>query len=326
MSLEGIKELCLCGSQTTDCMLGECERCPWTQSLTLANMGMLDEDEITFAVWESGDLIKKTLSPTLFLKELVKWVTKWIPHDYIRRTQAAAIHEAKMCEQRGSIVLHFDFAENWTALLPNETQSYHWHEKQISIFTCVATTRKATHSFAIRSDDMHHDACCALGKVHEMLDEKVPIYCHVTYVSDGAASHFKNRYQLYELCRTKFTSARWIFSATGHGKNACDCVGGLVKHHASLHNLRSERTESIRSVHEMVSQLSDKLKNVTLLHAPAAAIEEHRQQKSVEWKSVPRVPGIQSWHVWMCARGQSSGYVLSVSRTSASQLTAIKPF
>lgn len=131
---------------------------------------------------------------------------------------------------------------------------------------------------------MHHNdahACYALGRVHKVLDEKAPIYCHVTYVSDGAASNFKNRYQLYELCHSKYTSARWIFSATGHGKNACDGVGGLLKQQASLHNLRSESAASIQSAHEMVSQLSGDLKNVVLLHAPTAAIEEHRQQKSV---------------------------------------------
>lgn len=92
---------------------------------TLDSLGVTDEGEVTFALWERGDLIKKTVSPTSFVKELGKWVTKWIFHDYVRRTQAAAIHESKECEPRASIVLHFDFAENCTVLLPNETQSYH---------------------------------------------------------------------------------------------------------------------------------------------------------------------------------------------------------
>lgn len=78
----------------------------------------------------------------------------------------------------------------------------------------VSPWRRATRSFAVINDDMHRDAahaCYTLGRVHEMLDEKVPMYCHVTYVSDDAASHFKNRHQLHELCRNKCTSARWIF-------------------------------------------------------------------------------------------------------------------
>lgn len=116
---------------------------------------------------------------------------------------------------------------------------------------------------------------------------------------------------------------RWMFSATGHRKNACDAVGELLKHQASLRNLRSGNAAPIRWAHEMVFQLRGSLKNVALLHAPGAAIEEHRQ-KSAEWKSVPRVPEIRSWHVWMYARDQSSGHALSVARTAASKLTVIK--
>lgn len=121
-------------------------------------------------------------------------------------------------------------------------------------------------------------------------------------------------------------SARWLYSTTGHRKNASDGVGGLVKHQAFLHNLRSGSTDSFQSALEMVSQVNDKLKNVTSVDVPAVAIEEHRQQKSVEWKSVPCVLGIQLRHLWICACGHSSEYVLSVARTAADQLTEIKPF
>lgn len=105
-------------------------------------------------------------------------------------------------------------------------------KKQISIFTCGATTRKETHCLDAISDDVHHDtahARYALHRVHETLDEKAPMCCYVTYVSDSAARHFKNKCQQYELCRAKYTSAKWLFSATRHGKNACDGVAGLVK-------------------------------------------------------------------------------------------------
>ncbi|CAN7995003.1 unnamed protein product [Ixodes pacificus] len=298
--LESLKALCLCSSPSTKCFLGQCERCLMGDGLTVDSLGVTDKGEVTCALWERGDLIKKTVSPTSFVKKLRKWVTKWICHDYVRRTQAAAIHESKECEQRASIVLHFDFAENWTVLLPNVTQPYHWHKKEVSIFTCVVTTRKSTKSFAVISDDLHHDsahALYAIGKLHELLEEPLPVYTHVTYVSDGAASHFKNRFQLYELCRANYTSTKRLFSATGHGKNACDGVGGVIKHHASLHSLRSGNTDLIQSAPDVIAQLTDTLKNVSLDHAPVAAVEQFRRQKTDEWIPLPRVPGIQSWHV-----------------------------
>ncbi|KAH9378665.1 hypothetical protein HPB48_008499 [Haemaphysalis longicornis] len=265
--------------------------------LTMSALGVLDEEDVTYAVWENGSLIKKSVPPAAFVKELGKWVTKWISHDYIRRTQPIAINEANRCERRSSILLHFDFAENWTVILPNEVQSYHWHKTQVSLFTCVVTRRKSVQSFAVVSDDMQHDAahaCYAFHKVNECLEESAPVYSHVVYVSDGAASHFKNKYQLYELSRANYTSAKWLFSATGHGKNSYDGVGGIVKHHASLHNLRAGSTNVIRSAAEMIAASESKLNKVTLIHASAPGIEEFRLEKREEWKRLPRTRGIQS--------------------------------
>ncbi|KAH9375526.1 hypothetical protein HPB48_012066 [Haemaphysalis longicornis] len=216
------------------------------------------------------------------------------------RIQAIAINEAKRCERRSSIVLHFDVAENWTVIQPNEVQSYHWHKTQVSLFTCVVTTRKSVQSFAVVSDHMQHDtahACYPLHKVHECLEESAPVYSYVVYVSDGAASHFKNKYQLYERSRAYYMSAKWLFSATGHGKNSYDGVGGIVKHHASLHNLRAGSTNVIRSAAEMIAELQSKLKKVTLIHASAAGIEELHMEKREECKRLLRIRGIQSWHV-----------------------------
>ncbi|KAH9383384.1 hypothetical protein HPB48_024605 [Haemaphysalis longicornis] len=321
-----LKELCLCTSPTTQCFLGEFRQCPMADNLTMSALSISDEEDITYAVWENGSLIKKTVPPAAFVKELEKWVTKWISHDYIRRTQAIAINEAKRCERRSSIVLHFDFAKNWTVILPNEVQSYQWHKTQVSLFTCVVTTRKSVQSFAVVSDDMQHDtahACYALHKVHECLEETAPVYSHV---SDGAASHFKNKYQLYELSRANYTSAKWLFSATGHGKNSWAGVGGIVKHHASLHNLKAGSTNVMRSAAEMIAEFQIKLKKVTLIHASTAGIEEFRTGKREEWKHLPRIRGIQSWHVWSITKEYPNEQRLTVARTVESEPTAICPF
>ena len=53
----------------------------------------------------------------------------------------------------------------------------------------------------------------------------------ITILSDGAASHFKNRFQLDELKRAPY-DIKWLFSATGHGKGVVDGVDGLIKHYA----------------------------------------------------------------------------------------------
>lgn len=52
------------------------------------------------------------MMPPAFLKEFQNVTIKWIPHNYLTRTQANTIHEEKQCCEKGSIVFHFDFAEN----------------------------------------------------------------------------------------------------------------------------------------------------------------------------------------------------------------------
>ncbi|KAH9363252.1 hypothetical protein HPB48_017043 [Haemaphysalis longicornis] len=137
-----------------------------SDNLTMSALGVSDEEDVTYAVWEIGSLIKKSLPPAAFVKELGKWVTKWISHDSIRRTQAIAINEAKRCERRSSIVLHFDFSEIGQLFCQMKSSRTTGTNHRFSLFTCVVTTRKSVQSFAVVSDHMQHDtahACYALA-------------------------------------------------------------------------------------------------------------------------------------------------------------------
>lgn len=157
------------------------------------------------------------------------------------------------------------------------------------------TTRKSTNSFAIISEDLCHDAahaCLALEKVKEWVEDNVAVYSYVTYVSDGAASHFKNRYQLHQFAKDDCPQAQWLFSASGHGKNACDGVGGLVKHQATLNNLRERSVSAIQTARTMVSVLSKKLKGVHLVYLDENEVVRYREQKKRRVADGARLP----WH------------------------------
>ena len=66
-------------------------------------------------------------------------------------------------EKNYDIILHFDFAENWSVILPDEIQTYHWQNSQVSIFTCVAYFSNQKFSFAIICVDLHHDSAHVLS-------------------------------------------------------------------------------------------------------------------------------------------------------------------
>ncbi len=78
----------------------------------------------------------------------------------------------------------------------------------------------------------------------EFLTAHLPERLHpkkIIYFSDGAASQYKNRKNFLNLCHHKDDfgmSAEWHFSATSHGKGACDGLGGTVKRLAARASLQ----------------------------------------------------------------------------------------
>ena len=64
---------------------------------------------------------------------------------------------------------------------------------------------------------------------------------NVYYFSDGAVSQYKNHKNFINLCHHKEdfgVCAEWHFSATSHGKGACDRLGGTVKSLATRASLQ----------------------------------------------------------------------------------------
>lgn len=313
MTFEDVQKIFLCENPSQNCFLLRCEACSNRKDISLEMLGMSAEDELELALWESGgELVKKHLEATAFLNELNKWTKKYIPHYYIRRAQQRAIWLEKANVKPRVVVLHFDFAENWSIVLQRAVQGYHWKTKMVTIFTCVATTTKGTLSFGVVSDDTCHDsahALFALTMIEDRLEELVPVFLELIYVSDGAPSHFKNRHQLHEF-QKKFVVSRWIYSASGHGKSACDGVGGVLKHHASLHNLKTTELSSITNARTFVEALGQKIKGITLLFIDQEELSRYRELKRKGWEKVTPSKGIQSSHVWSKAMGEGGGDVV----------------
>lgn len=59
---------------------------------------------------------------------------------------------------------------------------------------------------------------------------------HYFFISDGASSHFKNSFNIFNLTHHKDDfglEACWTFSSTAHGKGPCDGFGASVKYTAT---------------------------------------------------------------------------------------------
>ncbi|KAM7287677.1 uncharacterized protein ISCGN_031368 [Ixodes scapularis] len=203
MTFEDVQKIFLCENPSQNCFLLRCEAGSNRKDISLEMLRMSAEDELELSLWESGgELMKKHLEATAFRNELNKWTKKYLPHYYIRRAQQRAIWLEKANVKPCVVVLHFDFAENWSIVLQRAVQGYDWKTKMVTIFTRVATTTKGTLSFDVLSDDTCHDsahALFALTMIEDRLEELLPVFLELIYVSDGAPSHFKNRHQLHEF-------------------------------------------------------------------------------------------------------------------------------
>ena len=113
---------------------------------------------------------------------------------------------------------------------------------------------------SVISDNRKYNSAYALLAVEKIITYLKQNCCDsikkITIVSDGATSHFKNRFQLYELKQAPY-DIKWLFSVTGHSKGAVDGVGGLIKHYAPSHNLREPHEKSIENANDFVEHFKN---------------------------------------------------------------------
>lgn len=239
-----------------------------------------------------------------------------------KKLQQEHIAEVKGWVEAACLVLHCDFAENWSVVLPQEVQGYHWSNDQVSIFTGVTYFQNKTTSVAVISDDRGHDSAHALLAIQKIIQPLQSQVEKIIIISDGAPSHFKNRYQLFELAKSP-VAMEWVYSATGHGKGPCDGVGGLLKHHATQHNLSSPSTAAIQNAKELTRVVQPHT-SINLILLPKEEVEESRQQKIKQWSNqTTPVKGIQKTHFWTQIDGRT--YIAQTLKSRKEEISFVQP-
>ena len=124
-------------------------------------------------------------------------------------------------------------------------------------------------SYVIISDCLHHDTVAVHLFQKHFIEYLKKQFCSLPrkffYASDGAASQYKNRKNFINLCHHEEefgVAAEWHFSATSHGKGACDGVGGTVKRLAARVSLQRPYDQQITKVYS--SSAISKIERVTV--------------------------------------------------------------
>ena len=208
-------------------------------------MSLLDDNLIESIIYKQWTSVDRSTLETVsqpadeFAESLCSKLDALLTHSFIAKHQSQFYSETKSSPPPGIFVVSADFSENYAFILQDEAQGFHWNNAQATVhpFVIYYTDSGSTNhiSYIVISDCLHHDTIAVnlfQKNLITFLKNQFPTPAKIIYFSDSAASQYKNRKNFLNLCHHQADfgiKAEWHFSATSHGKSACDGLGGTVK-------------------------------------------------------------------------------------------------
>ena len=189
------------------------------------------------------------------------------------------------------MLVSVDFSENYSFILQDAVQGFHWNNSQATIHPFVAyyvDSGELYHlSYVIISDCLHHDTIavylfqkCFIAFLKDFLAERLQPK-KIIYFSDGAASQYKNRKNFLNLCHHREDidiTAEWHCSATSHGKGACNGLGETVKRLAARASIQRPYNDQIMTPRQLFDWASTNVPNVQFSYC---SIEDYKENNII---------------------------------------------
>ena len=187
-------------------MIHRCENCPGLQLLKDFLFNMFedkDEEMVTFKQWTKTDhseLITCTESILNFVELLCDQIDKVTTHSFIAKSQAKKyLTRLKDELNDDEVIVLGDFAENYSFVVQDEIQGFHWNTSQCSLHPIVLYYKQGgellSHSISYISDDLTHDVDFVYMVVSETVtfikNFLVNNISQVFYFTDGWQANIK---------------------------------------------------------------------------------------------------------------------------------------
>ena len=313
LTLENVMEKAVCDIQNRSCMMRECFDCPGQQGVKDFIQGlpaMEDKDEIRYKRWVSTDrctLQDVTESYEEFIESFSAAIIKLLRHHQVSREQSDAFRRAKDCQDDRTGVLVGDFGENYSFVVQDAAQSFHWDNSQCTLHPFVFYYRDADGSikhqcYCFISDLTKHSTAMVhtfLRTLVPLLKETHPLIEELIYYSDGCAGQYKNRYNFINLLYHEADfgiKAQWNFFATSHGKGACDGVCGCMKRCAAKASLQRPYADQILTAADFFNYCKENFPNIQCFFTPKAAVEQVTADLEQRFSTAVTIPGTQKHH------------------------------
>lgn len=165
-----------------------------------------------------------------FITDFCDQLKSLIEHDFIAKEQTKYLKLRQENIQPNEIVLIYDFSENYTCIMQDSVQAFHWSSEQVTVHPiCMyfkgADGKLKHQTFVVISDCLDHNFTAVFAfqsKLVEYLrrEDKFQHINKLTIFSDGAPTQYKNKYNFYNACLFKQQFGLDVelnYFATSHG-------------------------------------------------------------------------------------------------------------
>ncbi|KAK3924781.1 ARL14 effector protein [Frankliniella fusca] len=320
-----------CPVPTVECHLQKCASFPGPNSLRPLLSHIFEErmvERVEFKQWTTTDrskLITQVRDTEEFINDILEALPALSIHSYISKQQAKFYQEKKNSLKPGEAVVVLDFSENYSFIVQDAVQGYHWSNDQATLHPFVVYTKQSNasepvaHSLIILSDDMKHNTGAVFAfqreQVHHLRNNLGMKIERLIYFSDSAGGQYKNKFNAANLMSHKEDfgiDAEWHFFATSHGKGPSDGVGGAFKREAASASLRAVMSNQITNVQELYDWGKLTMKKSALSFVAKEKVEETRKELSDRFEKAIAVPKIRQQHC-LIPMGE---FIMSIARDS----------
>lgn len=303
----------MCNPPSQHCYMDVCKECPGITKLKdVLTSTFNDEmiDEVTYKKWVTVDrcLMETVVKSTDdFIDDFLETLTKLKTHSFIANQQKEHYSEIKENLTEGHVVVNCDFAENYSFVVQDEIQSFHWTTSQATLHPFIIYYKwegKLKHlQYVFISECLEHNTVAFYvfqKKLLEILKETLPFTLKkITYFSDGSAAQYKNKKNFYNLClhNSDFNvKAEWQFFATSHGKSACDGLGGTVKRLAAKASLQRPYDQQILTPKQLYDFAVTNIRSIDFEYCTLEDYQETEELLLPRHSEVKAITGTQKFH------------------------------
>ena len=194
-------------------MLQRCKECPGIAAVTnyLNSLDVLSEREnVEYCQWVSTDrtTIEKFVKPVHdFISCLSNNIVSLTRHHYIAKTQSAYLNSLKESIPPDEAIVIGDFAENYSFMVQDAAQIFHWTNEQVTLHPIViyylnADSKVDHKSYCFISDSLEHSTTAVYTfQKHFMkiITQKFSTIKNVHCFSNGCKAQYKNRFNFINL-------------------------------------------------------------------------------------------------------------------------------